>query len=60
MQNDLRERRARLKMTQAELAQVLGVTQATISRAETSAEADPLYVLALSGLEAERSQARAA
>jgi transcriptional regulator with XRE-family HTH domain len=48
--NPIRAKRKKLGLSQADLAARLKVDQATISRAETSDDPDPRYVLALDGL----------
>lgn len=53
-------RRKRLNLTQAELANHLGVSQATVSRNETAGEPDRRYELALEALESRQHQRAAA
>lgn len=49
-----KDRRVDLNLSQQELATLLGVTQATVSRNETAAEPDRRYMLALEGLSARK------
>jgi transcriptional regulator with XRE-family HTH domain len=46
----IRDIRKRLGLTQAELADLLGLTQPTVSRMENVDEVDPRTLLALDGL----------
>jgi transcriptional regulator with XRE-family HTH domain len=58
---ELRERRVALGLSQTELAELLGVTQNTVSRWEVGAHAIPLYlVLALERIEQRAAEQRAA
>lgn len=51
LKSELAKRRTSLGLSQAELAERLGVNQATVSRAENSDEPDRRFVLALTALE---------
>lgn len=50
MSIDLLARRKALKLSQEQLAHLLGVTQGTVSRNETAADPDRRYVLSLDAL----------
>jgi transcriptional regulator with XRE-family HTH domain len=53
----LAERRKALGLSQAQLADLLGVNQATVSRNENAAEPDMRFCLALEALELRRKAA---
>jgi transcriptional regulator with XRE-family HTH domain len=53
----LAERRKAMGLSQAELANILSVTQATVSRNETASDPDARYVLALEAIEARQARA---
>lgn len=51
----LKGRRLALELSQQELAALLGITQATVSRNETAADPDRRFLLALEGLAARKA-----
>lgn len=53
----LAERRKAMGLSQAELAGILSVTQATVSRNENAVQPDARYVLALEAIEARKARA---
>lgn len=54
----LAKRRKALGLSQAELAQMLGMTQASVSRNETAAKPDMRFVLALEAIELKSAKPR--
>jgi transcriptional regulator with XRE-family HTH domain len=59
-QDTLSDRRRALGLSQTELASLLGISQAAVSRAENSNSADLRYALALEALERRHAEQAAA